>query len=326
MSVSAIEVPTPEAIAGSSSRERLWRAVRWATFVAYVVFFVFWVDEHGFPFDRLQFIVWVVGALAISCLGRSPLQAVWLLIEWTPIPAVFLAYDLSRGAAENIGMPVQVTPQIWAEKVVFFGEIPTVHLQEWLYTPGVVSWWQAVLSLTYASHFVLPFVVAGALWARNRHQFRRFIVRFVATSFLAVAFFVVCPTAPPWMAAEQGHIDQVERIANKGWSLIGLPGTERWVLTKADTVNQVAAIPSLHAGFAILIAMFFWSKVPRRFRPLLLIHPLLMTFTIVYGGEHYAVDALAGWGTVALACWLCTRVELWWSQRRRAMVPATAQN
>jgi membrane-associated phospholipid phosphatase len=80
------------------------------------------------------------------------------------------------------------------------------------------------------------------------------------------------------------------------------------------TVNLVAAIPSLHAAYAAMIAVFFWPLIRRRWlRPLLLIHPALMLFTIVYGGEHYAVDALVGYAVVAVACggWS-------WSERRRA--------
>lgn len=80
--------------------------------------------------------------------------------------------------------------------------------------------------------------------------------------------------------------------------------------------HLVVAVPSLYAAFALLVSVTLWRRLPSWWRPVLVAYPLMMAFTIVYGGEHYVVDVLWGWAYVALACWGCTRAEAWWARRR----------
>ena len=54
-------------------------------------------------------------------------------------------------------------------------------------------------------------------------------------------------------------------------------------------------MPSLHAAFPVLILLFFWGGARWWQRILLVAYPLAMAFTLVYGGEHYVTDVLAGW-------------------------------
>ena len=69
-------------------------------------------------------------------------------------------------------------------------------------------------------------------------------------------------------------------------------------------VNPYAAVPSLHAAYALLIAITLWRYVPRWVRPLLAVYPVAMGLTLVYTGEHYVVDVLIGWAYVLLAMFL----------------------
>jgi membrane-associated phospholipid phosphatase len=55
-------------------------------------------------------------------------------------------------------------------------------------------------------------------------------------------------------------------------------------------------MPSLHAGFSLLIALYLGNIVGRRWvRVALLLYPLAMGFALVYSGEHYFLDVLMGW-------------------------------
>ena len=88
--------------------------------------------------------------------------------------------------------------------------------------------------------------------------------------------------------------------------------------------NDVAAMPSLHAAFALLFSLYLWRLVPRWWRPLLALYPLAMTFALVYSGEHYVVDCVAGWVYAVFAFssvnYVTARVE----QRAAALEPALA--
>ena len=88
------------------------------------------------------------------------------------------------------------------------------------------------------------------------------------------------------------------------------------------SVNLVAAVPSLHAAFTMLVALFLWDRVPWRWaRPLLLLYPAAMAVTLMATGEHYFFDVLAGWlyaGTVMVA-WSA------WERRRAGRAIAAAR-
>jgi membrane-associated phospholipid phosphatase len=80
-------------------------------------------------------------------------------------------------------------------------------------------------------------------------------------------------------------------------------------------VNLVAAIPSLHAGLTAAVAAFLWTRVARKWRPLLVAYVLVMAFTLVYTAEHYVVDILLGW------CWhaaCCSSSVFSWTGKARA--------
>lgn len=300
------------------------RTVRRVALVAYASLAVGWFATRGIPLEREQLLAWIVGALAVAAIGRPWRDAVRLAVDWIPLPVFLLAYDYSRGVADDIGMPVLVRPQIELERLVFFGEVPTLWLQQHLGADQPVHPWEALVAIVYVTHFVLPPLAAGWLYWRDRGAWRRFVNRWLVLSFTAVATFCIAPTAPPWMAANRGVLPPIERVATRGWSELDLHFAQRWLDKGQATVNLVAAIPSLHFGYAALVAVTFWPRIRPGLRPLLAVQPALMAFTIVWGGEHYAIDAATAGIYLALACWACTRAEAWWARRRpvRAVAPS----
>jgi membrane-associated phospholipid phosphatase len=83
-------------------------------------------------------------------------------------------------------------------------------------------------------------------------------------------------------------------------------------------------MPSLHSAFALFVVAFFVPRVRRRWRPLLLAYPLVMTFTLVYTGEHYLTDVLVGWLYVGLSYGVVAGFERWWAPFSRARAARAA--
>jgi PAP2 superfamily len=300
-----------------SSPWRYWRVVRWSLFAIYLAIFIWQARTVGVPFDRERLFMWLVAGLAIACVGHTWWDALQVVMDWVPYVGFLVVYDWSRGIADTLGAPVLVRPQLRAEEFLFGwladGEIPTIALQDRLNQTPQVRWYDGVTSLVYVSHFIVPFAVAAALYAYRRQLWRRYVTRMLTVSFAGVLTFILAPTAPPWMAAKQGLIGKVNRIPNKGWSLLHLKSAKTLIERAWDNGNLVAAVPSLHCAYAFLIAMFFWPMVKRVWlRPLLLLHPLWMVFTVTYGGEHYIVDALVGWAFVGGSFALWRRVDRRW--------------
>lgn len=267
-----------------------------------------------------------------------------VVVDWLPFALVLVVYDLSRGAATILGTPTLWRAQVDVDRALFFGVVPTVWLQEHLKSARP-PWWEVVMSTTYMSFFILPYVVAGALWLSNRDDWKAFVGRFVALSFAALVVYAVLPAAPPWAAARCTAADVaggpsdppcmfhspagvpdggllgamsttrpgahafVERISTRGWGTLHLNSARSLIDEGQASVNLVAAIPSLHAALTAMVALFLWRRVGPRWRPLLVGYPLIMAFALVYAAEHYVFDILLGWALAAVVLGIFGRFE-----------------
>jgi membrane-associated phospholipid phosphatase len=295
-----------------------WAVLRPYAFGLYLVALVLWTASYGIPVQRELVILWTCGALACASIGRPPREILQLVLDWLPIVAVLWIYDLTRGAADSMGIGVHFQTMVDFDSFVFGGEVPTVWLQDRLYEPGVVNWWDVLFTLVYTSYFIVPFALAGWFWARDRRAFQRFTRRLVTLALAGLATYIAFPAAPPWMAGEMGLIDEVHRSTGKGWEVLGV-GTASLFSKGQASSNLVAAVPSLHTAFVTLVALFLWSRVRRRWlRPLLLLYPLAMGLTLMATGEHYFFDVVLGWiyAGAVMAAWG------WWERRQEARLPS----
>ena len=284
--------PTEQA---TDFRFRHWLAVRRTAVVLYFVGLIVWSAEYGIPVQRELVILWTVGALACASIGRHPRQIVQLVLDWLPMVLVLVAYDFTRGAADSWGIGTHYLPMIDFDKALFGGETPTEWLQAHMYDPQALTAWNVGFTLTYTSYFITPFALAGWFWVRDRLDFLRYRRRLITLALTGLATYILFPAAPPWLASQEGLLGAVQRTTGKGWDIIGI-GTAGLFSEGQASVNVVAAVPSLHAGFTMLVALAIWPRVRQRWlRPLLLLYPLAMGLTLVACGEHYVFDIVLGW-------------------------------
>jgi hypothetical protein len=227
-----------------------------------------------------------------------------LMIRLGPFVLILLVYESLRGLAPLINGRVEY---MWMARMdeMMFGSLPTARLQE-LWWHGDVRWLDYLFYLAYLGHFVIPIALALAIWRWRDSEYWRYLSTLVIVSFAGFATFVAFPAAPPWMASEQDRIEPITRIGYDLWSSVGVSNFR--TLYSEVAPNTVAAVPSLHAAYAILVGLFAF----RLFGPLVglvaSIHPLLVCVGIVYIGEHYAIDAVIGAvyavGAYALGWWL----------------------
>jgi membrane-associated phospholipid phosphatase len=288
-----------------------WAVLRRCALGLYLAALVGWSAHYGIPAQRELVIAWICGALACASFGRAPRQILQLVLDWLPVVVVLCAYDFTRGAADSLGIGVHAHPMVDFDRFVFFGKTPTQWLQAHLYQPGAVNWWDVAFTLVYTSYFIVPFAVAGVLWVRDRLAFLRFTRRLVSLALAGLATYIAFPAAPPWMAAQMGLLEGIQRTTSRGWEVLGTRTAGLFSEGQAD-VNLVAAVPSLHSAVAALVAMFLWSRVRRGVRALLALYPLAMGLTLIATGEHYFFDVLLGWlyAGAAMATWR------WWERRR----------
>ena len=297
-----------------------WRAIRLIGLGAYAVAYIVWSQHNGLIIDRISVGISVAIFIIIGHLGRPLIRWGQLLFGVCCYVAMWYVYESTRGWGDRAGFPLQVEAPRNIDRFLFFGADPSVWMQRHFYSKNVIHWYDKVASVTYYTHFVFPVIALAVVWVTSHREWARFMKRFASLLGVACVGFVVLPTVPPWMAAsteKRYHFQILEPLARptgRGFASLGFKGFVHTWQSALDWNNAVAAMPSLHAGFALFVPAFFlprikwvWLKV------LVLTFPIIMLTSLVYFGEHYVADGLAGWLIVGLsfAFWR------WFEQRQR---------
>lgn len=331
-------------------RAQRLRYLRYTAVTVWAAVVLWRTVTDGFAFNRELVLLYISTGLIAASIGQGR-RMFYVLRDWLPFALLLIAYDLSRGAADFVGRPTLWHWQADADRWLFGGTMPTVWLQERLKLPHP-PWWEVGISTVYMSFFVLPYVIAGVLWLRDREEWKRFVKLFVGLNFAGLVIYALVPAAPPWAAARctpedvaggpsgprcmfksargvpdggvlggmesvrDGANDWIERIVTRGWGNLNLHTATALLDQGQASVNLVAAIPSLHAGMSAALAAFLWNRLHRGWRPVLVAYPLVMAFTLVYTAEHYVVDILLGWALAAAVIYAGHAYE----SRRKASV------
>ncbi len=292
------------------------RFVRWAAPAVYLAALSIVIYRDGVPVSRERLLAWILlGLLAVS-VSNVRGWARGVLLEWLPLAVILALYDLLRGVADGLLFSTNVTPQIDAEKFLFIGVVPSVWLQEKLWHGSLdLRWYDYAAWGVYVSYFLAVYLLAAALWFFARDRFRRYVACVSLLALMGFATYALFPAAPPWMASQMGEIGHVSRTI--GFVSGHIPIIDGRSIFDHGTqyANPVAAVPSLHAAYTLLISLVLW-RFTRWGRPVLVAYPLAMAFALSYTGEHYLVDVLLGWIYAVFAFWLVNRV----ADRRAANV------
>jgi hypothetical protein len=273
---------------------RTHRALAVAAPAAYLAALAATTAAWGLPLARDQLFLWLgLGMAAFSV--RAWRSWGGMVLEWLPLFGLLVLYDFLRGAVAVAPDQAHVAPQVAVDKALGGGEVPTVWLQQHLWTAGHPHWYDFGVWAVYMTHFFAVWVVAAVLWRLSRERFRRYAVLTVALTMGAFLTYWLYPAQPPWIDDAS-----VERIVPAVWDQLGVH-TVQSAYEDNRLVNTVAAMPSLHAAYPFMLLLFFWSVAGRAVRTGLIAYTLAMAFALVYGGEHFVADILAGWAMAAAA-------------------------
>jgi hypothetical protein len=230
-----------------------------------------------------------------------------LVYRLAPFVAILFVYELFRGFATQLNHRVEYLWMVRADEFLF-GSLPTTQLQD-LWWHGSTRWIDVFFYTFYVLHFALPIVCALAIWRWRDRFYWEYVVSIAVVSFAGFLTFVAFPAAPPWMASDEGLIEPITRIGGHVWMVLGVEDFP--TIYNEITPNQVAAVPSLHAAYATIVALYAFRLFGFGWGLVSSVYPFAVYVGTVYLGEHYAVDELIGAGygvgAVLIAKWLFDR-------------------
>jgi hypothetical protein len=266
------------------------RRLYWRPMVAVVAALpvIWFASPGGHPNELRLFLVPLVMALVLGCVRP-------FVRDFAPLAIGVFAYEWARTLAHRVNPAAFYRPQLDADRVIGLGRTPTARLQEWLFD-GHLRWHDHALIFLHSLHFAVPLAVLFAVWLTCRPLFVQSVAALLATSFAAAFVFLVFPAAPPWLAERAGILHGVARIR----ALDGAQDAHGTLQHLFDD-NPVAAVPSLHAAYSLLVVLIV-RRIWPRLTPLAIAYAVGMQFSVVYLGEHYVADLIAG-NALVLAVW-----------------------
>ena len=201
-------------------------------------------------------------------------------------------YEMPNDDPARLEARVHVDYPVAIDRVLGLGELPGARLQRILGRPGAPL--RRPEQLLVWCHWIWFFIPHGTVaWflLRRRERFERAALHTYAVFDLGLIGYWALPTAPPWYAAQQGRAPELRRMMVEHGEAFW---RRRWgALYGALGGNPLAAMPSLHFATSVMAARLLADE--SRVRGAVgWSYALTLGFALVYLGEHYVVDLLAG--------------------------------
>ena len=233
-----------------------------------------------------------IATMRLSALARRVLPQGWvdLIRQLALFGGAYWLYRLVRGLVDGRAADAfdNARELIGIERSLDLFFEPAVH--HWASSQ---VWLQDAASWMYVnSHFAVTTLTLAYLYLRRNRSFYFVRNMFMVAMAIALALYLVFPTAPPRLMPEWGFSDPVAHFTG---------------VTARDSAanvlyNPYAAVPSMHCCNAILIG---WSLAQMcKWRPARIawaLYPLLMVWVVVATANHWTLDAVLGWATAAVS-------------------------
>jgi membrane-associated phospholipid phosphatase len=206
------------------------------------------------------------------------------------------AYKMPHDDPRRLASRVRIDYPIAVDRALGFGITPTQRLQRKFAAPGSINRFERVLVWCHWMWFTVPHASVGYVLLRDPDRAPSAAGRMYAVFDIGAVFYWAIPTAPPWWAAAHGHME--DRQAARVRRMMIEYGEEFWgdrwdALYDVLGGNPLAAMPSLHFATSLMAAHLL-SEVGPVAGAVGWSYAGLLGLALVYLGEHYAVDLIAG--------------------------------
>lgn len=237
------------------------------------------------------------------------------LMEFGLIAILYVGYSASRLLASDDTLGAHRVAEALLTFERHLGLDFEDNLAGWVMDSSSVSF---SFSLWYATtHYVVTAGVMLWLFLRRGEHYRSLRTSLILATALALVFYILLPTEPPRLFGPQ-YPDVLAQTADLGWW--GAEASAPQGL--GGLTNQLAAFPSMHAGWALWVALALIQATSSRLLHLAGGLYAAITAVVVIGtGNHWTVDVLAGCAIVFVAWFGCRAITSGRSHVPRQTLP-----
>lgn len=213
--------------------------------------------------------------------------------------AFAVSHELPYDDPERLRERLKIEYPIKLDRWIGRGVLPNARLQRALHA-GPGSSLTKFAAWTHWFWFIEPYMALFWILLRNNGKFPQSARQMAVVFDLGCALYFLVPTAPPWWSSENGYTEEeVKRVMVEfGEKLWGPAWTRVFGTLNA---NPWAAMPSLHFATALMAAILVSDAGGKIEGVAAWGYALTLGFALLYLGEHYVTDLLAGAGVVAIA-------------------------
>lgn len=215
-------------------------------------------------------------------------------VEIALIGILYVGYVISRTFASTAFAPARGR----ALDILTFEKSWRIDIELWLNELFFrYDWIGVASSYWYATtHYLVTLGVLIWLYRRSALYVtaRRALV---LASLIGLAFYLLMPTAPPRLV-QAGYHDILSLHSDIGW------WSQNGSAPKGmgNITNELAAFPSLHAGWSLWVAVvLIMAGAPKIVQALGVAYAFIMSVVVIGTGNHWVVDAVMGWLVVLVA-------------------------
>ncbi|PIE51229.1 hypothetical protein CSA37_12825 [Candidatus Fermentibacteria bacterium] len=268
------------------------------------------------------FYLYVTGVFAVLMalipVFRGSAQPPWMILFWAVLYCIYrfhlvpekwkflvawgflaMCYLLLHKITDVYAGPYHGEDVYRFEKELF-GVLPARWLQDLLLNGRESNWYDYPLALCHSVFFAFPVI---APWLIRREKgipaMKRAILAFAIITTAGYSVYILWPLTPPWLLGQDGVVEPFKRCTFNalqhiipGWLIGGASGTPR------------AAMPSLHAGITLVMAMLLQRELGFKRSWWAWLFLILICFEIIYGAEHYITDIFFGFLLALTSCLL----------------------
>ncbi len=164
----------------------------------------------------------------------------------------------------------------------------------------------------YINWMPVPIGFGIFLYLTDKRLFLKYSMAFLLVNLFGFAIYYLYPAAPPWYVQKYGFDLHIGVPGNRAGlarfdDLIGVPVFANIYNKNA---NVLAAIPSLHAAYPVVVLYYAFKKhVSILFKVLFVIFMLGIWFSAVYSSHHYLIDVSLGAVIAVVVLFLFERIS-----------------